>query len=134
MKGFQSVTADRDRILVTSMQPHELSVSRFNDCLVFYRRGLGLPLRRQVGERTEFVVEGTPFVLTGLGEESATQSWGPAHLLLLAKDLRRVKESAGAWGGRLVEGPEERESSGGKSRWAVFLDPEGNELEMTQSL
>lgn len=134
MRGIQSVTADKDRILITSIEPKELSVSRFHDCLVFYRKGLQLPLRRQQGGRAEFQVDNTPFILRGLDEVSDDETGRPVHLLLVAKDLDRVKESAEAWGGTLLKGPEEREIPGGAARWATFRDPGGNELEVLQPL
>lgn len=134
MKGVQSVTADKDRVLITKIEPHELSVSDFNECLVFYRKGLRLPLRRQQGEWAEFEVEGNPFILLGRRSTSQPDAEAISRLSLIAKDLERVTESAEAWGGSLVEGPEERETPEGPARWAIFRDPEGNELETLQPL
>lgn len=127
------MTADKERALILAIEPTELSVSRFNDCLVFYRKGLRLPLKRQLGELAEFQVQGTPFTLRGRSG-SPMKSDDRMHLSLLAKDIEKLRESAEAWGGNLSEGPEEREIEERRLRWATFTDPEGNELEVVQRL
>lgn len=138
MRGIQSVTADKERILVTKIDPIILFVSRFSDCLSFYRKALGMSLKKQVGEWAEFDAGGVTFALHGTGNHgqagSSRTQQGPLALHFVTRDMSRLKESIEAWGGSLVEGPEEKDYGSYRVIEAVFRDPDGNEMEIVQLL
>jgi lactoylglutathione lyase len=138
MRGIQSVTADKERILVTKIDPIILFVSRFSECLSFYRKALGLSLKKQVGEWAEFDVGGMTFALHGTGDHgtapSAKAQDAPLALHFVTRDMERLKASVEAWGGSLVEGPEEKDYGNHKVVEATFRDPDGNEMEVIQLL
>ncbi len=121
-------------MLVVSIEPKELFVSRFHDCLPFYRKGLQLPLKRQQARRAEFEIDGSPFILHGLDDVEEGTAERRARLTIVVKDLDRVKRSAEGWGGTLLKGPEERTAAGRAARWAIYRDPDGNELKVLQPL
>ncbi len=138
MRGIQSVTADKERILINKIDPIILFVSRFSQCLSFYRKVLGMSLRKQVGEWAEFDVGGVTFALHGTGDHGPTSSSraheGPVALHFVTKDMDRVRGAIETWGGSLVEGPTEKDYETYRVLEASFRDPDGNELEVIQNL
>ncbi|MFQ5838868.1 MAG: VOC family protein [Thermoplasmata archaeon] len=138
MRGIQSVTADKERILITKMDPIILFVSRFSDCLSFYRKALGLSLKKQVAGWAEFDVGGATFALHSMEDhepKSSTKTHeGPLALHFVTRDMKRVQEAIEAWGGSMVEGPEEKDYSTSKVLEATFRDPDGNEMEIVEYL
>ncbi len=137
MRGIESVTARKGRKLVTKIEPLILFVSNFSECFSFYRKALGLSLKRQVGELAEFDVGGLTFALHGTGEgdgpTSRTQD-APLAVHLVTDDIGKVKESIEAWGSTLVKGPEEKDYDSHKVLEATFIDPGGNQMEIVQYL
>ncbi len=137
MKGVQSVLADKEKILIKKIDPILLWVSDFSGCLSFYRKALGLSLRKQVGEYAELDAGGITLALHGTSEgdgpKARTQE-APIALHFVAKDMEKLGASLEAWGGSFLEGPEEKDYNGIKVLEARFRDPDGNEMEVIQNL
>lgn len=137
MKGVQSVLADKERILIKKIDPILLWVSDFSGCLSFYRKALGMSLRKQIGEFAELDAGGVTLSLHGTSEgdgpKTRTQD-APVALHFVAKDMDTLQASLEAWGGHFVEGPEEKDYNGYKVLEATFRDPDGNEMEVIQEL
>ena len=137
MKGVQSVLADKERILIKKIDPILLWVSDFSGCLSFYRKGLGMSLRKQVGEFAELDAGGVTLALHGTQEGQAPTARtheAPIALHFVAKDMEKLKASLEAWGGSFSREPEEKERGGSKVLEARFRDPDGNEMEVVQDL
>jgi catechol 2,3-dioxygenase-like lactoylglutathione lyase family enzyme len=137
MKGVQSVLADKERILIKKIDPILLWVSDFSACLSFYRKALGMSLRKQVGEYAELDAGGVTLSLHGTSDREAPKSRthdAPVALHFVAKDMSKLQASLEAWGGGFVQGPEEKDYNGFKVLEATFRDPDGNEMEVIQNL
>ena len=138
MKGVQSVTADRERILVKKISPIILWVSDFSRCLSFYRKALGMNLQSQAGEWAEFDVGGVTLALHGTSDggpqHSAKAQDAPVNLHFVTKDMEKLGGSLEDWGTAFVEGPEEKDYDGWKVLEAAVEDPDGNRFEVIQEL
>ncbi len=129
--------ARKGKRLVAKIEPIILFVSDFSGCFSFYRKALGLTLKKQMGEWAEFDLGGLTFALHGPGEEAGPNSntqEAPLALHFVTEDMDRVIESIESWGGSLVEGPEEKEYDSYKVIEATFRDPDGNEMDLVQYL
>lgn len=137
MKGVQSVTADKERILIKKVDPVILWVDGFSACLAFYRKGLGMNLKKQVGEWAEFEAGGLTLALHGTSDgrkPTAKAQDGPVSLHFVTRDMERLQASLEAFGSGFLEGPEEKDYDGFKVLEATFRDPDGNEMEVVQVL
>ncbi|MDX1534579.1 MAG: VOC family protein [Thermoplasmata archaeon] len=137
MKGVQSVLADKEKILIKKIDPILLWVDDFSNCLSFYRKGLGMSLRKQVGEFAELDAGGVTLALHGTqdGESPRTRTQdAPVALHFVAKDMEKLRASLEAWGGSFSREPEEVERGGFKVLEARFRDPDGNEMAVVQNL
>ncbi|MFQ5985793.1 MAG: VOC family protein [Thermoplasmata archaeon] len=137
MKGVQNVLADKERILIRRIDPIILWVSRFSDCLGFYRKALGMSLKKQIGEWAELDAGGITLALHGTsdgeGPKARTQE-APIALHFVTKDMERLEAALESWGGSFVEGPEEKDYDGFRVLEATFRDPDGNEMDVIQNL
>ncbi|MFQ5552338.1 MAG: VOC family protein [Thermoplasmata archaeon] len=137
MKGVQNVLADKERILIRRIDPIILWVSRFSDCLSFYRKALGMSLRKQVGEWAELDAGGVTLALHGTSDGEAPKARtqeAPVALHFVTKDMERLEAALESWGGSFVEGPEEKDYDGFRVLEATFRDPDGNEMDVIQNL
>ncbi|MFQ5919387.1 MAG: VOC family protein [Thermoplasmata archaeon] len=137
MKGVQSVLADKERILIKKIDPILLWVSDFSGCLSFYRKALGMSLRKQVGEFAELDAGGITLALHGTSEMEAPKARtqeAPVALHFVAKDMEKLRASLEAWGGSFSQEPEEKDRGGSKVLEASFRDPDGNEMDVVQNL
>lgn len=129
MRGIEAVLANKKKSPITHVDPSTLTVADFTACLAFYRRALGLMLRRQVGREAEFDVAGSAFTLRG---DASRASEGPRDVRVVTRDLRRVQASIEASGGALVEAPTLRTEGAEEVLQAVAEDPDGNRLTLLQ--
>lgn len=130
MRGIEAVLANKKKSPITRVEPSTLPVSRFSACVGFYRRALGLMLRRQVAGEAEFDVAGSTFTLR---RAAASEAPGVARTIRVAtKDLERVRTSVEASGAAFAEGPERRSEESGEVLRAVVADPDWNRIVLTQ--
>jgi len=108
-------------------------VSDMDRSVAFYRDLLGLPLRFQSPEWTEFATEGTTLALHGGGGEPVerSKSAGTVEFGWHVEDLDATCAALKARGVRFVIEPTDRGEEG--IRLAAFLDPDGCAISLAQS-
>jgi catechol 2,3-dioxygenase-like lactoylglutathione lyase family enzyme len=115
-----------------------ITVSDMERSVAFYRDTLGLPLRFQSPEWSEFATEGVTLALHGGGApRTGAPVGGPPQAGRVSTgwgvdDLAAVYAALKAKGVRFVMEPTTREGEG--IRLAVFLDPDGCALSLAQVL
>src|SRR5215813_8042253 len=104
-----------------------IMVSDMDRSVSFYRDVLGLKLKFQSPDWTEFDVDSTTLALHGGAKPQSAptreQFAGTASIGFNVEDLERTCEEMKRKGARMVLPPTEREGEG--IRLAVFLDPDG---------
>jgi lactoylglutathione lyase len=111
-------------------------VSDMDRSVRFYRDTLGLRLRFQSPDWTEFEVGGTTLALHSGGKPAPLSPEkeavaGRASIGFNVDNLDKTFEELKAKGARVVMPPMEREGEG--IRLAVFLDPDGLNISFAQS-
>jgi lactoylglutathione lyase len=112
-----------------------LYVSDMDRSVRFYRDTLGLPIRFASPDWTEFATEGVTLALHSGGVERSgppedTPSAGTVRTGWNVADIDAVAASLKERGVRFVLEPQEREGEGIKL--AIFLDPDGCPLSLSQ--
>jgi lactoylglutathione lyase len=111
-------------------------VSDMDRSVRFYRDTLGLKLRFQSPDWTEFDVSGTTFALHGGGKpglpHGQEQLAGTASIGFTVDNVDMVYEDLKAKGARPVMSPTERPGEG--IRLAVFVDPDGLAISLAQTV
>ena len=111
-------------------------VSDMDRSVRFYRDTLGLKLRFQSPDWTEFDVGSATLALHGGGKPGAPQSGeqlaGTASIGFNVDDLDKVCSDLKARGARMVMPPTQREGEG--IRLAVFMDPDGLPVSFAQTV
>ncbi len=131
MRGIEAVLANKKKSPITRVEPSTLHVSRFSACVAFYRRAVGLMLRRQVAGEAEFDVAGSTFTLR---EAPASRAPAPRAVRVVTRDLERVQASVESTGATVAEGPQRRAGDTGEVLLAVVEDPDGNRVTLAQPL
>jgi lactoylglutathione lyase len=112
-------------------------VSDMERSIRFYRDILGLKLRFQSPDWSEFDVGGTTLALHGGGKPAppshgGEQTAGTASIGFDVEDVDKVYEDLKSKGARPVMSPTERSGEG--IRLAVFIDPDGFPISFAQVL
>ena len=113
-----------------------IMVSDMDRSVLFYRDVLGLKLKFQSAEWTEFDVDSTTLALHGGGKPqpvpSREQFAGTASIGFSVENLDNTCEDLKRTGARMVLPPTEREGEG--IRLAVFVDPDGLSVSFSQNV
>jgi len=113
-----------------------IMVSDMDRSVRFYRDTLGLKLRFQSPDWTEFDLGSATLALHGGGKpgspERGEQFAGTASIGFNVDDLDKVCNDLKAKGGRMVMPPTERAGEG--IRLAVFTDPDGLSVSFAQTV
>ena len=113
-----------------------ITVSNMDRSVGFYRDTLGLKLRFQSPDWSEFDLGSTTLALHGGGKPGAPQGGeqlaGTASIGFNVDDLDKVCNDLKAKGARMVMPPTQREGEG--IRLAVFTDPDGLPVSFAQTV
>jgi lactoylglutathione lyase len=105
-----------------------LTVQDLARAIHFYREVLGLPLKYQFHDYAGFDVGGVELGLKTWGGLEAPRKGEPI-INFLVDDLDQAQAELSRKGVKFMKGPEETLWGG---RIALFLDPDGNALQLTQ--
>ncbi len=105
-----------------------LTVTDLSQAVAFYRDLLGLPLKYQFPDYAGFDVGGVELGLKTWGGKEPPREGEPV-VNFLVDDVDRAFQELSAKGVRFTKGPEDTRWGG---RIALFQDPDGNTLQLTQ--
>ena len=105
-----------------------LTVTDLSQAVTFYRDLLGLPLKYQFPDYAGFDVGGVELGLKRWGGKEPPREGEPVVNFLVDDVGRAFRELSGK-GVRFTKGPEDTPWGG---RIALFQDPDGNTLQLTQ--
>lgn len=118
------------------LTPIIVFVREFDRCVRFYRKAFGLEPVRLDDHWSEFDVGGVRFALhAGYRGEERHHSGKPVALHFVVEDIAAAVERIRAAGGTADEPKRFTSQSEGKEFLEThFVDPDGNEFELTQVL
>jgi lactoylglutathione lyase len=105
-----------------------LTVTDLSQAVAFYRDLLGLPLKYQFPDYAGFDVGGVELGLKTWGGKEPPREGEPV-VNFLVDDVDRAFQELSAKGVRFTKAPEDTPWGG---RIALFQDPDGNTLQLTQ--
>ncbi len=117
------------------INPILLFVSRFNECLEFYRKVFGLGLLHRVGQWAELDAGGCVLSLHGGYKGKRASQGQPLALHFICEDIEKTRGLVAKYGGHMVHQARLIDFRPDELVTAVearFSDPDGNQFELRQ--